>query len=397
MPRQTRPILVVDDDTLGLRVLESLFKQAGHTVVSTVDPDQALTLVEQHRPCMAIIDLNMPDMDGLSLLTKIRERLPIPVIILTGMDKSEYAVRALKMGAYDYVTKPYDFRRLLDTVAMAVGTEADVEEARRISHYIIRRELGRGGMGVVYEARDRNLDRLVALKVLLPEMAADPAFELRFLREARAAAKLSHPGLVTVFEAGRYRGKLYIAMELVDGKTLARYQEQGHVFALTESLKIVADAAEAMQVAHAAGLVHRDIKPANLMLTKDGRVKVLDFGLVAPAKTGQNLATPVVGTPAYVAPEIIEGKSADQKSDIYSLGVVLYELLANEQAFWGDTLYDLLNNITQGRVRRPLRTVEGLPPEYCALCERMMALRRDDRPASLVEVVGSIRRMLSLA
>ncbi len=386
---QKRPILVITQDPVDGQVLQAILGPTGHPVTSVPHGPSALETLRKETPCVVLLDLLGR---GLEILEQIRLQSPIPVIGLIGPEESDIPQQALKLGAYDYIVKPVDPKKLTDVVAAAMGTEADVQNIRRIGRYEIRRERARGGMGIVYEARDRTLDRLVALKVLLPEFAADPVFELRFLREARAAAKLTHPGIVTVYEAGRYRGKLYIAMELVEGTPLDTLGRRP----APEALSILAETAEALSAAHDAGLVHRDVKPANIILTPKGRVKVLDFGLVAPLKTIHSPKTPAVGTPYYIAPEILEGRAADRRSDIYSLGVVLYEMLSGEHAFEGETLYDLLSNVSMGRVRRPLRTIEGLDPEASALAERMMATRADDRPESMRVIAEAARRLLLL-
>jgi CheY-like chemotaxis protein len=391
-----RPILVVDDDPLTLHVLESVLRHANYAVVSTAEPIEALRLVREHRPALVVLDLNMPEMDGLTLLERIRDNMAVPCIMVTGTDRSEYAVRAIRMGAYDYLTKPVEFRKLLDIVAVAIGTESDPTDARRLSHYELRREIGRGGMGVVYEARDRTLDRLVAVKVLLPKLAIDPHFELRFLGEAKAAARLSHPGIVTVYEAGRSSGRLFIAMELVHGTTLHCMQDWGRRFTSVESLGVILQAAEALQSAHEAGLVHRDVKPSNLMLTPSFDVKVLDFGLVRPLRPLRDPITDVgvpVGTPGYASPESIRGGPVDARSDIYSLGVLWHEMLAHERAFDAPNTYALLMNITEGRVRRRTRDIPEVSLELAELIESMMAVDPSARPATMRDVIQRAREI----
>lgn len=394
VPATSKPILVVDDEPLSVQVFETVLRHAQYSVVSTLDPTEVLRLIEEHSPALILLDLNMPGIDGLTLLERIRERTSIPSIIVTGMDRSEFAVRALRLGAYDYLTKPIDFQRLLDIVAVALGTEAS-SDSRLLAHYELKRELGRGGMGVVYEARDRTLDRMVAVKVLLPRLAADPHFELRFLGEAQAAARLSHPGIVTIFEAGRFRGQLFIAMELINGTTLQCMQEWGRRFTPPESLDIILQAAEALQTAHEAALIHRDVKPSNLMLTPQLEVKILDFGLVRPIRPIREPLTEVgipVGTPGYASPEAICGESVDARSDIYSLGVVWHEMLSHDRAFDAPNSLALMMNITEGRLKRRTTKIPGVPLELAQLVEAMLAVDPSDRPASMSEVIRMTRQ-----
>jgi tRNA A-37 threonylcarbamoyl transferase component Bud32 len=195
--------------------------------------------------------------------------------------------------------------------------------------------LGRGGMGMVYKARQPKLNRLVALKILAPEKGADPKFAERFLREAQALARLSHPNIVTVHDFGEADGLYYLLMEYVDGVTL-RQLLQGHKIAPEQALDIVPKICEALQFAHEQGIVHRDIKPENVLLDKQGRVKIADFGIakLVGAEAPRLALTEeqsVIGTPHYMAPEQMEKpQSVDHRADIYSLGVVFYEMLTGE-------------------------------------------------------------------
>jgi predicted Ser/Thr protein kinase len=195
--------------------------------------------------------------------------------------------------------------------------------------------LGRGGMGIVYKARQVGLDRLVALKVLPPEVGRDPAFAERFGREARALARLHHPGIVTIYDFGQSGGLYYLVMEFVDGVNLRQLLRDGQLKP-EEALRIVPQLCEALQYAHDEGIVHRDIKPENILLDRKGRVRVADFGLVKllgrkPADFTLTAAEQVMGTPHYMAPEQVERPlDVDHRADIYSLGVVFYEMLTGE-------------------------------------------------------------------
>jgi serine/threonine protein kinase len=204
--------------------------------------------------------------------------------------------------------------------------------AKHFPHLEILGLHGQGGMGAVYKARYRQLDRLVALKILPPQAAEDPAFAERFTREARALARLSHPHIVTVHDFGRADGLYYLVMEFVDGVNLRQMLQAGKLEP-REALAIVPQVCEALQYAHDEGVVHRDIKPENILVDKKCRVKIADFGLVKLLGRGPTPYTltgsqPVLGTPHYMAPEQVERPQAvDHRADIYSLGVVFYEML----------------------------------------------------------------------
>jgi len=206
-----------------------------------------------------------------------------------------------------------------------------------LGHYRIVREIGAGGMGVVYQAEDTTLERQVALKILPPELAADDQRRLRFAREARAVAALNHPNIVTVHSVEESGGIHFITMELVKGKTLAALLP-GQGFALDRFFEIAIPMADAVAAAHQQGITHRDLKPANVMMGDDGRIKVLDFGLAKAMVGGGSRAGELptqaatragltVGTPAYMSPEQAQGEHVDPRSDIFSLGIIFYEML----------------------------------------------------------------------
>ena len=195
--------------------------------------------------------------------------------------------------------------------------------------------VGQGGMGIVYKARQRSLDRLVALKILPLDTAGDPAFEERFVRESRTLAQLTHPNIVTVYDSGKAGGFFYLVMEYVDGVNL-RNAIATRALTPADALAVVRQVCDALQYAHDAGIVHRDIKPENILLDGRGRVKIADFGLAkllgrTPIEISLTATHQVLGTLRYMAPEQIERPmSVDHRADIYSLGVVLYELLTGE-------------------------------------------------------------------
>jgi serine/threonine-protein kinase len=220
-----------------------------------------------------------------------------------------------------------------------------------IGRYKVVGELGRGAMGVVYRGVDPALDRHVAIKVISSQQSAGALntqeMEARFLREAKIAARINHPGIVTVYDAGRAGDSLYLVMELIEGESLAHRLARKEYPTVPESFMMVAQCAEALAAAHALGVVHRDVKPANIMLTKDGRVKVADFGVAKAIGEGTDLTRTgtVVGSPAYMAPEQVRGLSPDGRADLFSLGVVLYELLLHRKPFPADTITSLIYQI----------------------------------------------------
>ncbi len=383
-------VLLVDDDVANGTLVSRLLQAEGYEVEHVLDPLKAIPLIQSGGYSLVLLDHEMPRMDGLTLLNKMRKESNVPVVMLTGADRSALAVQAIRLGAFDYLTKPVDEKRLLDTVRQAIGSA--VGPGERIAHYEIEREIGRGGMGVVYAARDPRLDRKVALKVLLPEFAADPGYELRFLGEARSAAKFSHPNIVTVYEAGRFHGRLFMAMEYVEGELLEKFILSGTPLPTSRVFEIGGQVAAALEAMHRAGMVHRDLKPSNLMMTACATtVKVLDFGLVRPADADHK--EECSGTLSYSPPEILLNGQSDIRGDVYALGVVLCELLTGQRAFESRSMFDLINRITEGRAAKPLHEITHVPPEGLDLLRRMTAIKPEDRFSSMTEVRGALKSL----
>ena len=251
--------------------------------------------------------------------------------------------------------------------------------------------LGRGGMAEVFDGYDQRLDRPVAVKLLRPEMAADSDIRDRFEVEARSAARLSHPNVVAVFDTGEDDGTPFIVMERLPGDTMADRMAAGPVDEAWLR-RVASDVLGALGAAHGAGLVHRDVKPGNILIGEDGCAKVADFGIaksleVAADVTGTGL---LVGTPAYVAPERLDGRPATERSDLYSLGVVLYEALVGAKPFVGTTPVAMASAVLND-VPRPLSEARpDVDPAFAAAVERAMARDPDARPASARELARLI-------
>jgi predicted Ser/Thr protein kinase len=274
-----------------------------------------------------------------------------------------------------------------------------------VKHYQVEELLGQGGMGVVYRARDTRLGRPVALKVLPPEFTRDQDRKGRFLQEARAAAAVVHPAIAQVYDVDEGDAGLFIAMELVEGKTV-KTLIQGRELDLLGALEIAQQVGGGLQKAHEAGIVHRDIKPENLVVTPDGHAKILDFGLAklleptapqAPdgishmetlAKTQAGF---VLGTLRYMSPEQARGQSVDHRSDIFSLGIVLYEMVTGQLPFSGTTALDTLHAIAFEETRPVTALRPNLPPSLQRVVTRCLRKRPQDRYPDAKELVGDLK------
>jgi eukaryotic-like serine/threonine-protein kinase len=264
----------------------------------------------------------------------------------------------------------------------------------RISHYQLGDELGRGGMGIVYRALDTRLGRPVAIKVLPEDATADSDRHRRFVREARAASALNHPHIVTIYDIDEEDGTTFIAMELVEGTPLAHRLAEGPL-PLADAVEYGEQIAAALQAAHAAGIVHRDIKPANIVVTPDGRAKVLDFGLAKLVERAPDDETRtshetrvgvVVGTAAYMSPEQAEGLPVDGRTDIFSLGAVLYEMLTGRRAFEGGSELGLLTAVLR-EDPVPIRALRsGVPERVSDVVHRCLAKKLEARYADAAEL-----------
>jgi eukaryotic-like serine/threonine-protein kinase len=263
--------------------------------------------------------------------------------------------------------------------------------AQHIGRYRLERPLGRGGMAVVYRGVDEELGRVVAVKLLAEHLAGDAELRARFLREARLAAALNHPNVVSVYDIGERDGLPFIVMELVEGETLAEVIEREGRVEPRRVVELALQACAGLEHAHRAGLVHRDVKPANLLLREDGTVKIADFGIAraVDASTRLTQVGTILGTAAYLAPEQADGGEVTPATDVYALGAVLYEALSGRQPFRADSLPELLVRQRSGRVE-PLR---GVPPDVERSVRHALALDPADRPAS----AGALARELAAA
>jgi tetratricopeptide (TPR) repeat protein len=274
---------------------------------------------------------------------------------------------------------PNDATAVMTMVASAVG-----------SRYKLERELGRGGMGVVYMGRDEQLDRPVALKFLGSLVDGSPEYKERFLREAKTAAKINHPNVIAIYDVSMQEGNTFIAMEYIEGPNLHKYMQSKGRLEPREAVNYIGQAASALSAIHEAGIVHRDIKPENILVAKGGLIKVMDFGLAKMDDYRLTAANVVMGTPCYMSPEQVRGGEVDARSDIYAMGLVLYELLTGKTVFIdGDVMQRQLVEMPPP----PGELVEGIPPMLDQVIMKCIAKKPEERFQTAKELVAFLRQV----
>ena len=273
---------------------------------------------------------------------------------------------------------------------------------KKLGRYELIRVLGKGAMGVVYEGRDPNLDRRVAIKTVKVENLSEEAaaeYEHRFRTEARSAARLQHPNIVSVYDSDRDGDIAFLVMEYIQGDDLKHHLDRGVRYSLEQSLKIIRDLLSALDYAHKQGIVHRDIKPANLLIEPGGRVKLTDFGVARIQDSGEATRTQgsMVGTLKYMAPEQVQGQKIDSRADLFSVGVVLYQLLTDKRPFDGDNDFSIIHQIIGHTPAAPSSFNARLPAAIDAVVARALAKNRDERFASARDFATALQSAIRRA
>jgi CheY-like chemotaxis protein len=382
-------IALVEDSEEVRRFARMLLVRKGFEVEEFPDGAAALEVVLAKPPDLVVSDVQMPKVDGLELTRRIREKYDkarLPIVLVSVMSEEEDIVRGFEAGANDYLVKPYRPAELLakvsvlaregpflkkpeepalpvdapgdpakpqtdsDTRLISLGTQSKSEVKYFFDKYEIRGEYGRGGMGTVYRAVKRDDQRQVALKVLAPRLSESRTAIARFLREIKVLSDLECDNVVKVWDHGYDNGRYFLAMEAVEGDALDRIVQREGPLPEKSAAAIFSQAASALQAIADKGLVHRDVKPANILRRSDGLVKLVDFGLAKHEhdQSGLSESGYALGTPYYIAPEIIEGGKPDARSDLFALGVTMFETLAGRRPFTGVVPYQIFQLIVSG-------------------------------------------------
>jgi DNA-binding response OmpR family regulator len=383
-------VLVVDDDPAIVRMLAHRLTGSGYRVLTAGNGLEALRVVDLAPVDIAVCDISMPGMDGLTLLAELRRRYTatqLPVIMLTAHDRATDVINAVRAGANDYAIKPVRFDELEQRLEAHLAVKA--AEGQVVRGFQLIRRVGSGATGVICEAIEQSSGRKVALKVLRRSYSTDPTLVARFLREAELAARVEHENVVRTYAAGVDGLTHYIVMELIRGRDLAAVQADKPI-ELSTALGITRHILLALQAMAVVGVTHRDIKPENVLITADGTVKVTDFGIAHDVwQPGRVTHTGFgVGTPAYASPQQLRGE-ADEATDVYGLGCTLYFMLTGHDAYDGALPFEALMKAKRRNPRHVTARATQLPPDVARLLEAMLAPLGAERPT-----VGQVMRAI---
>ncbi len=393
-------VLVYTDVPAAAERLLGVAELAGLPAGVETRAEKTSDALRDHDPRAALLWWRGGNLSAL-LVGRLMNFWPLPVVAVEPPEDGKALMRALRADAWDVAWESQSDAELADVLkrAAAEGERLRAGGRARLGPYELGEVLGRGGNGTVYAGRhlEKGLD--VALKVLHPDYITAPEYIARFTREAQGAMRLDHPNLMKVHEAGRARHRVYLAMERVDGRTLDTVlRDEGRldpVRALTISRRL----AEGLQHAHGMGLVHRDLKPGNIVLGNGDSVKILDFGLLKPAESESVRITQddeFIGTLQYAAPEQLRGERVDGRCDLYSLGVVLYEMLAGARPHPGTDSQRVAIEVASGKPPVPLvKANPSLGPELAKLVHRMLSPVVVLRPHDAAEAIRLINERIA--
>ena len=401
MPRA----LLVDDDEPFLAALAEAVSHEGFTTQTAVTLKAAKAAIADGIPDIVLIDLHLPDGNGMELLEDLSVFPSTEVVLITGKASVDTAVEALRRGASDYLVKPIDLGRIKAVLANATRTRelkalaASLPWARRKAsgapipvlggRYEIDEEIGEGSMGRVFRGRDPLVGRVVAVKTIKAEYLSDENrtdYFRRFRREAQAAGILSHPVIVSLFDVGDD----YLVMEYVEGVTLQQLLRHERVLDFPTALRVLTPLAEALDYAHRAGVIHGDIKPANIMVQPDGRPKLMDFGVARLEAATASQSQHVFGSPSYMAPEQILGAGLTHRTDLFSFAVVAYEMLVGRRPFEGDTVPSIIYRVVHETLPVPSSLNAALPPACDIAFARALAKDPSERYPDAISFVAAL-------
>jgi DNA-binding response OmpR family regulator len=422
-----KTLLIVDPDHQLSQLLKLRFLNEGFHVHRASDGREALQKISENIPDLIITEVMLPKLDGFSLMTTLQKEqatATIPVVFLSGKTDKYYINQGLNLGAIDYITKPADFdflttkiKRFLQVVddrSMVSGTlmpppYVRKETAEPVDYFLdvsikgfepgaligkryeIVSKLGQGGMGAVYKAKDRVLDEIVALKLLKEELISDDNMVDRFKYEIKLARKISHPNVIRIHDFGEIDNHYFISMEFCEGSELKDIMAEAKILDIEKTVKFFKQMLSAMSVAHSEGIIHRDLKPSNILITERDILKIVDFGLAKVQNLkGLTITGQAFGTPLYVSPEQAQGLKVDIRSDIYSLGVIFYEMLTGIPPFNAENISAILIKHLKEKPVPVRKHNPSVPEKFESMCLKSLEKKRENRYQSVDEMLAEL-------
>ncbi len=404
-------ILLVDDDETLLSALAQYLELLGYDVVEATSGNSAIAIIDDSIPDLVVSDVEMPDGSGVDLLRSIRERdLNIPVIIQTGRPKIEAAVECVKLGASDYLSKPVDPIIIKDMIRDVLSRKDDLsntltiradDRGRILGGYRVVRVLGEGSFGTVFLVEKGNGEerKKYALKILKTHVLRENEnrdYMERFIHEAEAASQVVHPNIIEIVEFGIADEEPipFIVMGFVDGRSLGDLIHDPDQLNYCDKVKILIQIAGSLGAIHDKKIYHRDIKPDNIIIDGNMKPVLTDFGVARLPESELTMTNMVLGTPSYLSPEGFMTAKVDNRSDIFSFGVVAYEFLLGKKPFIAENLPHLAHLVNAERPIEPRKAVDNFPVGLQFVLAKMLRKRPKDRYQSAHEVVRDLKELL---
>ncbi len=413
-----KTILVVDDDLSILTVLERALIRDGYNVLTADDGKSALDILERNVVNLVITDVHMPHLSGTDLLAEINQSFgSVPVILITGKPTVDLAVECMKIGARDYISKPFSISKIEATIervlnsvktisppTINVATTRIREKPNILPGYSLIDRIGEGNMGVVYlvEREEDGKAYQYALKLFKPVDFTEEQLakaKQRFLQEAEAASKITHPNVVAIEEYGMDETENihYILMEYIEGLSLKHYLAKANTLNYLQKAKIISQIAEGLIPIHELDICHRDIKPANVLIDDALHVKITDFGIAKLPDSMLTQTNDVMGSPSYMSPESFVSSKIDHRADIFSLGVMAYELFLGRRPFEALGFLRLCYIIRHEDPAKPTTIDKDFPEELQIILEKMLQKKPDDRYSEVREISVALNNFISVA
>lgn len=407
-PAATARVLVIESDPGLCEMIGAIIRKAGYNVDTADSVGKAMGFLENVSYELTVIDVECPDIRKSDILGQVRQYSTMETIILTGNPSTDEAITFIRDGAYDYISKPFPTEKFMNSIFAAVGRQRK-EYRKRLNHsvfgecqydfedilqdYTLLKVLGNGTTGAVFLVQVGS-GELRAIKILRKTDTADKFQNLtaRFLREAKILSSLSHRHIIKIYEYGIHPvAKLpYMVMEYVDGGTVYDFLQTCPD--MDAKLRIIEEVADALAAVHAKGVLHRDVKPPNILMDDNGSTRLTDFGVAHVQDSSLTIENELVGSPAYFSPEACaKGGVTDERSDIFSLGVVAYELLVGHRPFYGETVSAIMSTIINEKPIPPRRLNPDIPMEVETILGKMLAKNKNTRYQRAADVAKSIR------